>query len=137
MKLALADSSARYTFILDYDSTLPFVPNDILTQMDDKVGMSEMLADSSGCTCCPHAAQSLGRFQELGPGSSGLLAVQFLLQVGCTAAVALSWQALRRNCSAQTYYILQDKARPCSQVVLCVVMQTCRTCMGPCQCQQP
>jgi hypothetical protein len=39
MKQAMVEhsSSASHSFLLDDDSTLPFVANDILAQMDDKV----------------------------------------------------------------------------------------------------
>lgn len=40
MKQAMVEhsSSASHSFLLDDDSTLPFVANEILAQMDDKVG---------------------------------------------------------------------------------------------------
>lgn len=49
MKQAMVEhsSSASHSFLLDDDSTLPFVANEILAQMDDKVGVQ-------GCAgpCC-------------------------------------------------------------------------------------
>jgi hypothetical protein len=41
MKQAMVEhsSSASHSFLLDDDSTLPFVANEILAQMDDKVGV--------------------------------------------------------------------------------------------------
>jgi hypothetical protein len=46
MKQAMVEhsSSASHSFLLDDDSTLPFVANDILAQMDDKVRPC--------CYCC-------------------------------------------------------------------------------------
>jgi hypothetical protein len=43
MKQAMVEhsSSASHSFLLDDDSTLPFVASDILAQMDDKVGAGD------------------------------------------------------------------------------------------------
>jgi hypothetical protein len=45
MKQAMVEhsSSASHSFLLDDDSTLPFVANDILAQMDDKVRVTQLL----------------------------------------------------------------------------------------------
>jgi hypothetical protein len=45
MKQAMVEhsSSASHSFLLDDDSTLPFVANDILAQMDDKVRAIQLL----------------------------------------------------------------------------------------------
>jgi myosin-5 len=47
MKQAMVEhsSSASHSFLLDDDSTLPFVANEILAQMDDKVSI----------WCCMHS----------------------------------------------------------------------------------
>lgn len=49
MKQAMVEhsSSASHSFLLDDDSTLPFVANEILAQMDDKVG-----GGTGGCALC-------------------------------------------------------------------------------------
>lgn len=56
MKQAMVEhsSSASHSFLLDDDSTLPFVANEILAQMDDKVGGG---IGGSRCAMCVHGVR--------------------------------------------------------------------------------
>lgn len=81
MKQAMVEhsSSASHSFLLDDDSTLPFVANEILAQMDDKVGLCWCR-----CSCMPVPCVRFAHLQQHGRATYGDFT---LSRQGCRTAL--------------------------------------------------
>jgi hypothetical protein len=144
MKQAMVEhsSSASHSFLLDDDSTLPFVANEILAQMDDKV--CYMLACGGCVLSASVVVNGVNNNNKL-----QLLLVLCLTRGHCSAACRREWYGqLAAGTSngvwlhgqgskqgAQHSLLLLDLvAKRCAFLL---TLHVCRTCMWLCQCLRP